>query len=70
MITTRVTTLGLEDQERPWLIRGSTDKVEEGQAYVIEPGVYDRETGGIRVEDCYLVTEDGVEKVSHFPLDM
>ncbi|MDA4114801.1 MAG: Xaa-Pro peptidase family protein [Thaumarchaeota archaeon] len=62
--------VGLDDQERPWLIRGARDKIEEDQAYVIEPGVYDREAGGIRVEDCYLVTSDGVEKVSRFSLDL
>jgi Xaa-Pro aminopeptidase len=62
--------VGLDDQERPWLIRGAKDKIEEDQAYVIEPGVYDKEIGGMRVEDCYLVTGDGVEKVSHFSLDL
>lgn len=61
-------TVGLDDQERPWLIRGSTDVVRENQAYVIEPGVYEKETGGVRVEDCYIVTRGGREKVSTFPL--
>lgn len=63
-------TIGLDDQERPWLIRGSKDVVRENQAYVIEPGVYDREAGGVRVEDCYFVTRAGVEKVSRFPVDL
>jgi Xaa-Pro dipeptidase len=62
--------VGLDDQERPWLIRGAKDEVQEAQAYVVEPGVYDRKTGGIRVEDCYIVSRDGVEKVSHFSLDL
>ncbi|MDG6926613.1 MAG: aminopeptidase P family protein [Nitrososphaerota archaeon] len=61
-------TVGLDDQERPWLIRGSTDVVRENQAYVIEPGVYEKGTGGVRVEDCYFVTRGGREKVSTFPL--
>jgi Xaa-Pro aminopeptidase len=60
-------TIGLDDQERPWLIRGSDDVVRENQAYVIEPGVYNMKTGGVRVEDCYFVTRAGVEKISSFP---
>ena len=61
-------TVGLDDQERPWIIRGSKDAVKENQAYVIEPGIYDKATGGLRVEDCYFVTKKGVERASTFPL--
>jgi Xaa-Pro dipeptidase len=61
-------TVGLDDQEMPWLIHGSAEVVRESQAFVIEPGVYEKETGGMRVEDCYFVTKNGREKVSRFPL--
>jgi Xaa-Pro dipeptidase len=61
-------TVGLDDQEMPWLIHGSTEMVRANQAFVIEPGVYEKETGGMRVEDCYFVTRNGREKVSRFPL--
>ena len=60
--------VGLDAQERPWIIRGSRDKVREGDVCVIEPGIYDGELGGIRVEDCYIVTKDGAEKISRFPI--
>jgi Xaa-Pro aminopeptidase len=33
----------------------------------IEPGVYWPGGGGLRVEDNFLVTETGVEKLSSFP---
>ena len=33
----------------------------------IEPGVYWAGGGGLRVEDNFLVTENGVEKLSSFP---
>jgi Xaa-Pro aminopeptidase len=62
-------TVGLDDQERPWLIHGSTETVRENQAFVVEPGVYEKATGGMRVEDCYVLTRSGREKVSKFPLD-
>jgi Xaa-Pro aminopeptidase len=33
----------------------------------VEPGVYWDGGGGLRVEDNFLVTSDGVEKLSGFP---
>jgi Xaa-Pro aminopeptidase len=33
----------------------------------VEPGVYWPGGGGLRVEDNFHVTEDGVEKLSPFP---
>jgi Xaa-Pro aminopeptidase len=33
----------------------------------IEPGVYWPEGGGLRVEDNFLITADGVERLSSFP---
>jgi Xaa-Pro aminopeptidase len=35
----------------------------------IEPGVYWPEGGGLRIEDNYLVTADGAEKLSSYPDD-
>ena len=33
----------------------------------VEPGAYWRGGGGLRVEDNFLVTSGGVEKLSSFP---
>jgi Xaa-Pro aminopeptidase len=33
----------------------------------VEPGVYWDGGGGLRVEDNFLVTSDGLEKLSAFP---
>jgi Xaa-Pro dipeptidase len=63
-------TVGLDDQEMPWLIPGSSEVVKEEQAFVVEPGIYEKTAGGMRVEDCYLVTRSGREKVSRYPLDL
>ena len=35
-----------------------------GDALTIEPGLYCREVGGIRVEDMVIVTEDGCENLN------
>ncbi|MGD0638740.1 MAG: Xaa-Pro peptidase family protein, partial [Nitrososphaerales archaeon] len=59
--------IGLDAQERPWIFRASGDTIGEGDVCVIEPGTYRKGIGGVRVEDCYLVTKNGPEKISHFP---
>ena len=33
----------------------------------VEPGIYWPEGGGLRLEDNFLVTETGVEKLGRFP---
>jgi Xaa-Pro aminopeptidase len=37
----------------------------------VEPGLYgDDLCAGIRLEQDYLITEHGCERLSHFPLDL
>lgn len=62
--------IGLDDQEPPWFIPAEERVLEEGSVCVVEPGMYSKESGGIRIEDQYLVTKDGPRKLSHFPLSM
>lgn len=35
---------------------------------VVEPGIYDKSAGGIRIEDAFVITRDGNEKISRYPL--
>jgi Xaa-Pro aminopeptidase len=60
--------VGLDDQEPPWFIPGEERKLEEGLVCVLEPGIYGKKTGGIRIEDEYIVTKKGPKKLSRFPL--
>ena len=44
---------------------GYREKFEAGMVITIEPGWYDKDNGyGIRIEDTYLVTQDGFERLS------
>ncbi|MDG7000178.1 MAG: aminopeptidase P family protein [Nitrososphaerota archaeon] len=60
--------LGLDDQESPFFLPNSEEIIEEGDVCAVEPGVYDKSFGGMRVEDNYIITKDGFEKISKFPL--
>lgn len=62
--------VGLEVHERPVLGKGSTDVLEEGMVFTVEPGIYIPGIGGVRVEDMVLVKGDGAEVLTGLPLSM
>ncbi|HUK51295.1 MAG TPA: Xaa-Pro peptidase family protein [Terriglobales bacterium] len=62
--------LGLEDQEAPFLIPGSKEKLEEGMVCTLEPGIYHPQIGGLRDEDTYLITAKGFEKLTTPPVSL
>jgi Xaa-Pro aminopeptidase len=41
-----------------------------GDVITIEPGLYRFGFGGVRVEDLFLVTEDGCERLTDCPYDL
>ena len=62
--------IGLESQEAPFFLANSTEQLKDGVVCAIEPGIYDKSIGGIRIEDDYLITKDGFERLSLFPLEL
>ena len=53
--------IGLEGHEWPYLVRGSQIILEPGMTFSDEPGIYQYGKFGIRLEDCWAVTETGGE---------
>lgn len=51
--------VGLEIHEAPRLSPRSTEKLSGGEVFTVEPGVYYREWGGIRLEDLIYLAPDG-----------
>jgi Xaa-Pro dipeptidase len=49
----------MDGHEWPYLVKGNTTKLETGMTFSDEPGVYLRGEFGIRLEDDWVVTEDG-----------
>jgi len=59
--------VGARAHEPPYAHQAGPGTIEEGMVLAIEPGIYWKGGGGLRVEDNFLVTADGVEKLSSFP---
>ncbi len=59
--------VGARAHEPPYAHQAVPATMEERMVLAIEPGVYWEGGGGLRVEDNFLVTSDGAEKLSPFP---
>jgi Xaa-Pro aminopeptidase len=55
--------------DSPPIGRKTKDVLKAGDVVTIEPGLYYYDIGGIRIEDMFLVTEDGYEHITSFPTD-
>jgi Xaa-Pro aminopeptidase len=56
--------VGLDVHEPPYIVAGNETPLEPGMAFTIEPGVYFEGRFGVRVEDVFLVTDDGAERLN------
>jgi Xaa-Pro aminopeptidase len=61
--------VGARAHEPPYAHQAGTGAIEEGMVLAIEPGVYWEGGGGLRIEDNFLITSNGPEKLSSYPDD-
>jgi Xaa-Pro aminopeptidase len=59
--------VGARAHEPPYPHQAAGGAFEENMVLAVEPGVYWDGGGGLRVEDNFLVTKNGLEKLSAFP---
>ncbi len=60
--------IGLGTHEAPWIAEGSEDRLAENMVISVEPGIYLPGVGGVRHSDTVLVTKDGHETLTRFPV--
>ena len=59
--------IGLQIHECPRIVIGNETVLRPGMIFTVEPGLYFPGDCGVRTEDDVLVTENGVENLSHTP---
>ena len=62
--------VGKEKLLEPRLIEECTEPIVEGMIIALEPGVYFENEFGIRVENNYLITKDGIKELFNYPLEI
>lgn len=62
--------VGLEVHESPRLSSKSSDTLEENMVITIEPGIYIKDLGGVRIENDVVVTKSGVKVLNKLSTDL
>ena len=62
--------VGIEIHEEPRVSPTGTDILEAGNVVTDEPGIYLPGCFGVRIEDMVLITEDGMENLTHSPKEL
>ena len=62
--------LGIRMHESPFLDIGDDTVIQPGMVLSVEPGIYVPGFAGFRHSDTVVVTEDGIELLTHYPRDL
>jgi Xaa-Pro aminopeptidase len=62
--------VGLQVHEDPGLGIAGRSPLVAGDVLALEPGLWQRDVGGVRFEDLVLVTDDGCETLTDYPYEL
>jgi Xaa-Pro aminopeptidase len=62
--------VGLQVHEDPGLGQTGRSLLVAGDVIAVEPGLWQRDVGGVRFEDLLLITDEGCELLTDFPYDL
>jgi Xaa-Pro dipeptidase len=62
--------LGRDVHEAPYIMRGNHMVLPAGTVYTNEPGLYQIDNFGVRIEDDVLITDTGCVSLTTFPKDL
>ncbi len=62
--------VGLQVHEDPGLGLAGRSPLATGDVLALEPGLWQRDVGGVRFEDLVLVTVDGCETLTDYPYEL
>lgn len=57
--------IGIEIHEPPYIGKNNNEVFQEGMVFTIEPGLYKKGLGGVRLEDIFLLKAQGIERLSN-----
>jgi Xaa-Pro dipeptidase len=59
--------MGMDGHEPPYLVEGNETRLEPGMVFTIEPGIYQLNKFGVRIEDDCVMGDSGIEVLSQRP---
>ncbi|MDP3724141.1 MAG: M24 family metallopeptidase, partial [bacterium] len=62
--------IGKKVHEEPSIGPKSQAVLKEGMTFTVEPGIYDKRWGGIRIEDTVVMTKSGVKRLTKLPTSL
>ena len=62
--------VGLFIHESPRASMKAEEIIEENMTLTVEPGIYVKDFGGVRIEDLVVVTKDGCINFTHSPKEL
>lgn len=62
--------IGLDVHEHPSLSSKSKEELKLGMVFSIEPGIYIPGVGGVRIEDLFVLEEDGLRQITTSPKEI